>query len=427
MTYTFARWADGRLPRCAAITIALALGTSAARAQNYSVTDLGSLGGAASLGFGLNNLGRVVGASDVETFALHGFFWDGGMTEIAPLPDDRECHAFDVNDDGRTVATSFNLGALTTHGLSWQNGQTTDLGDIAPHGVNSAGVIVGYLSQMEGDLWVDRAARWDQGVITELDSLGGAFCYAAAIADSGRVVGWSYTGGDQIIRATLWQDDVPRDLGTLGGTDSQAYDLNEDGQVVGYSDTADGEPHAFLYVLAQNGNVLERRDLGTLEDGYSYAYGINAAGDVVGTADGVAVMWRDGQIADLNSVLPPESGWRLDVAWAINDGGAIVGTGIHKGQKRAYLLQPIGGVNCDAINKLAAKCKRGQGHVTAKVKSTLEQGTSLTLLLDNADARVVAVNAKGKAKATWTNVPPGRHEVCIQECPQLCDAAKCRP
>ncbi len=428
MNCDFTRWARAaRLRRLVVAVAALPMLASSALAQNYSVTDLGSLGGASSMGFGLNNFGRVVGTSNTEDYVLHGFVWDGGLTDLAPLPDEQECHAFDVNDDGQTVAMSFNLGALTTHGLIWHNGETTDLGAIAPHGVNAAGVVAGYLSRMEGDLWVDRAARWDHGVMTELDSLGGDFCYAAAIADSGRVVGWSYTGGDQIIRATLWQDDVPRDLGTLGGTNSQAYDVNENGMIVGYSDAANGEPHAVRYLVDRNGFVLERRDLGTLEDGYSYAYGVNSAGDVVGTADGIAVMWRDGQIADLNSVLPPQSGWRLDVAWGINDDGAIVGTGMYDGFKRAFLLRPIGDINCDAISKLKAKCKRGQGALTAKVKSGLEEGTSLTLLLDGGNARVLEVSRKGKVKVTWTNVPDGQHEVCIEECPQLCETAKCKP
>ncbi len=85
------------------------------------------------------------------------------------------------------------------------------------------------------------------------------------------------------------------------------------------------------------------------------------------------------------------------------------------------------GLDCDAIKKLTAKCKGRRNKLKAKVKSKLEQGTILTLTLDGGNRRPVSVNRRGKAKAKWTRVDPGDHEVCIDECPGLCRSTSCVP
>ena len=38
--------------------------------------------------------------------------------------------------------------------------------------------------------------------------------------------------------------------------------------------------------------------------------------------------------------LPPDSEWKLMSAWGINDQGQIVGGGTHKGEPRAFVLEP---------------------------------------------------------------------------------------
>lgn len=88
-----------------------------------------------------------------------------------------------------------------------------------------------------------------------------------------------------------------------------------------------------------------------------------------------------------------------------------------------FTVVTASGLDCDAIKKLSLKCKRGK--VKAKVKSGLEQGTTLTLSLDGQTRIPVSVNAKGKAKAKFTNVEPGGHEVCIDECPGTCGNVSC--
>src|SRR5205823_5956728 len=76
----------------------------------------------------------------------------------------------------------------------------------------------------------------------------------------------------------------------------------------------------------------------------------NASGVVVGASRvlGAAVthafLHRDGQMHDLNDLLPSGSGWVLETANGINDSGQIVGAGRldPSDPPRAFLLTPVG-------------------------------------------------------------------------------------
>jgi probable HAF family extracellular repeat protein len=77
----------------------------------------------------------------------------------------------------------------------------------------------------------------------------------------------------------------------------------------------------------------------------SNANGINEAGDIVGwadtgTMDTSAVIYSNGTWRDLNTLIARGSGWFLSVATGINTSGQIVGTGLHNGAERAFLLTP---------------------------------------------------------------------------------------
>lgn len=56
-------------------------------------------------------------------------------------------------------------------------------------------------------------------------------------------------------------------------------------------------------------------------------------------------LWGSTILYDLNSLIPPESGWVLKEASAINDLGQIAGHGLYQGEQRAFLLTPIEGAS----------------------------------------------------------------------------------
>lgn len=324
------------------VALAVVLGLSSQTfAQHYSLIDLGTVGGPVSGGFGLNDFGVVVGTSTGVNADLDAFVWDQGVTAIAPLTGDRQAHAFAINSGGMVVGVSYDLGELTPHAFSWLNGATINLGDFSPHGVNDAGVVVGYLTTHQtGYGWVEHACRWENGVLIDLGTLGGHTSHAFGVSPDGAVVGSSTTTTDREPHATLWMGGAPIDLGTLGGSGAQAYAMNADGDIVGWSNTAAGAPHAFLYTTNSAGDVLSRTDLGSLPGDYSYGYALNNNGQVVGTAGARAFVWSNGVMTDLNDKIAANTGWRLDSAWGVNDVGQIVGIGRYLGFPRAFMLVP---------------------------------------------------------------------------------------
>jgi probable HAF family extracellular repeat protein len=81
----------------------------------------------------------------------------------------------------------------------------------------------------------------------------------------------------------------------------------------------------------------------------SNAQDINDKGTIVGWSNNTinsnsfsrrAVVWKNGTISDLNNLIPPNSGWELYTAQAINNRGQIVGNGRHNGAIHSFLLTP---------------------------------------------------------------------------------------
>jgi probable HAF family extracellular repeat protein len=159
--------------------------------------------------------------------------------------------------------------------------------------------------------------------------------------------------------AVLWEHGTPINLGSLGGVGGNIpFDVNNKGQVVGQSDLAgDTLHHGFLW---QKGVMT---DLGSLSGALptSQAIGINNQGQVVGFSNdaagtdesAVAVLWENGTITDLNTVIRPGSPLFLMEATAINDRGEISGFGRptdHPDEHRGFLLIPCHAARADGDN-----------------------------------------------------------------------------
>jgi probable HAF family extracellular repeat protein len=315
--------------------------------------DLGALSppGGSSSAYGINNSGSVVGSdynpASSETDAV--LWQDGQRIDLGNLGFPQGgfpySQAFAINDSGVAVGQSL-LPDYEYHAFTADVTGIHDLGTLGgpvsgATAINADGVVVGH-AQLAGAGVVD-AFLYDEAGMHDLGRLGGNIAIAHGVNLSRVVVGEADTVGFGMTHAFLHDGTGIQDLGTLGGSESWAQAVNDSGQVVGTAYLGgDLAKHAFLY----DGTGMH--DLGTLP-GYpqSGAYAINAQGDVVGfvatqiaSFEGRAMLDQNGVLSDLNDLIPPDSGWVLRRATAINDSGQIAGIGQVGGYLHAFLLNP---------------------------------------------------------------------------------------
>jgi probable HAF family extracellular repeat protein len=238
------------------------------------------LGGLGSSGHGssndMNSHGQIVGQSayrnaDGQGYAYHAFLWDKGtMIDLGDLVSDGSSEAFDINERGQVVG--------------WASG---------PEAI--------------------RAVIWDSAGSRPRDiGFGTGRSLALAINDHGQVAGHTQAG-----EGYFWNDGVVTNLGSLGGGVTYVTGMNEDGAVIGSSRTSSGDVHAFVW-RRKTGMV----DLGTGPRGapgvWSVAVAINTRGDVIGYVEPcfAQLLMDNGQCAYAD--LPPSRGvlWRAEAVRA---------------------------------------------------------------------------------------------------------------
>jgi probable HAF family extracellular repeat protein len=235
-------------------------------------------------------------------------------------------------------------------------------------GVNDFGQIVGWAENTVHDPTCDPTSTqvlqfkpvvWgpDDNDIQALPLISGDTSGAAtAINDRGEIVGISgicdqAVGRFSAIHAVLWQNNKVQDLGNLGvGAWNTPMAINERGVIVGFANVPGGgdagnfNAHAFIWTASGG-----MRDLGTLPgDTISEALGINDEGLIVGESCGAngcrAVLWQNGNIVDMNTLLAPGYNDQLVFANDINDEGAITGQSMNAmtGVSSTFLALPSG-------------------------------------------------------------------------------------
>jgi probable HAF family extracellular repeat protein len=306
---------------------------TAVPAKTAEIFDLGTLGGTSSRATAVNDAGQVVGFSGVpDSFAAHGFLYSSGhMKDLGTIGGGAASAAYAINNSGEVVGqTDISSIPGYTGAFSFTSRQgMTQLGSLSSTstngvatGINDSGQIVGSAPNQQG---ATHAFLYTRGVgLMDLGTLNGITSTAAAINNKGQVVGTSghafvYTPGLGMV-----------DLGTLGGDFSYAYAINNAGEIVGESFTPGYAAFdAFLYTPGAG-----MTDIGPFQ-----ANAINDAGEIVGLELGTgAVLYANGVVSDLNSLLPTDSGWHLDSATGINNKGEIVGFGEIGGETHAFLM-----------------------------------------------------------------------------------------
>jgi probable HAF family extracellular repeat protein len=304
---------------CAALGLAAA---PAARAQGWTLVDLGTLGGSESHGAAVSDSGVAVGCADTAT-GVHAFVYrDGAMQDLGTATDPASGNscALAVNESG-VVAGRSGTGEI----VLWGPSGITHLGVQGNvGGIDDAGTVVGAYGQGSAT----HAFVYRDGKLTDIGGAAGSSA-ATAINVRGQVAGTADG------HAFLYDSGSLRELGTLGGGRSSAAGIDDRGDVVGMAFDAASQPLAFVF----DGTMHALAGAPS----YSGAVAINNRGQVVGSGEGVyGYVVDNGQSTQL-SKLPAVTakGWTHLEPSGINDRGWIVGTGTDANRNlRAFLLIP---------------------------------------------------------------------------------------
>jgi probable HAF family extracellular repeat protein len=349
--------------------------------QGGTVTDLGTLpGGQSSQAVWVSSNGLIAGNSENGEIdpllpgipEARAVLWQHGQIIDLGTFGGNESMVAAVNSRGQVAGAALNttpdpfslidfLYCLSSNGTQaraflWQDGQKQDLGtlgtgnDALPAFVNEAGQVAGYaytnsIPNPTTGLPTFHPFLWDKKKgMQDLGSFGGTAVFTVSgLNQYGEVVGTMTLPGDATWDPFLWDGEKLIDLGGFGGDHNWGNWINEAGDVVGQgSFPGDQIFHGFLW---KKGKMT---DLGLLPgDDYSDTTVINSRGQIVGgsgnsaSLTSSAVLWVNGQIVDLNTLVTPGSGLTLSVAVYINDPGEIAAFAVDSsGNNHDVLLIP---------------------------------------------------------------------------------------
>ena len=303
----------------------------------YTVQDAGPARGVA---LGVNASAVVVGTDGAAAPRTAFLTLFGSGSQLLSGSGSTDDVAFGVHPDGWAVGHS--TSGFFTKPVSFQSGSAADLAPSAMMGaaraVNASGAIAGWVVDARG------SRRSSGPMAAGLDVPGTFYAQAFALNDAGVVTGTFYNAGDNTLRAFTWSaGGAATMLPTLGGNTSEGNGINNQGDVV-------GDSFRTASARRDRGCCGPRRAESSIWARLAERPAAPATSTTTGRSSATRSMPRvppraflseaGAAMVDLNTLLPPASGWVLLSANAINDAGQIVGEGTFNDEPRAFLLTP---------------------------------------------------------------------------------------
>lgn len=358
-----------------------------------------NLKGAATYINWINQWGEAAGygtRTDTSTGASfdNAVIWlpDGQIFRL-PTPAGGQSHAVWINDFGLASGwisknstadpCAFGVG-LQSQGVVWFFGLPIPLGTLG--GTDSYGEFINDLGQVSGHSETSNVANpitgcppfdpfiWENGKMTDINpgNFGGAEGGTNFLSNQGQAVGFGTLAGEAASHPFVWSRGKLTDLynvGNLEGAGNSALNVNTLGHVIGADTNTEG---ALLAVLWRNGTFTNLESLSAEGDDCSEPFRINSQDQIVGVSfsceTGVehAFIWEDGEMQDLNALIPAGAGLELESADWINDSGviaaqAVLTEGPNAGTTRAVLLIPSANWSGAASSAVIATPKPAAG------------------------------------------------------------------
>ena len=333
-----------------------ATGDTASSSKYYKLTNISAeVGSATGYTVALNNDGRIlyVDESLSDPFQFQSYLVNNGGTFASlPFPFSNGAQLYvqasAINENGEAVGNYAYEGSYQEFNanVAWSFYGGTGVrvayfggyrNNSAVFGLNDEDVAVGY-DGLNSVAAMFIGASQPAGRVIDLKRLPescASSAVAQAINDAGEIV------GDDCNQAVSFSPTAyARALLPVGpkGTTSDATAINEAGDIVGNDGIGVGT-RAFLYHLGKAIFLPMPANC----DGLAQAFAVNATDEVVGncgTTTQRPFLYISGRSYDLNTLIAPDSGWRLVDALGINDRGEIIGTGYYNGTYYGISLKP---------------------------------------------------------------------------------------
>ncbi|MCW3052764.1 MAG: extracellular repeat protein family [Chthonomonadales bacterium] len=289
----------------------------------------------------INSSGAIVAGEGINTNGRSLYLSAAGASPqiLAPVQSNY-LYALSIDNAGEIIGFNSTVG---TYYYSSPTSTPTAL-PVGAASLNSSGEVIGYFNNLP----VYRPSV--SGAQVSLQTLSGyPSDFASGVSPNGQIVGNATNATASL--PIYWSSVDPtlapvalKDIAGARGTEPMF--INDKGQIAG--NTQINSVPAGVYWRSptdQNPLALPLPAGGTPFANGSSVAGMNRSGQIIGTGKGLALLWQDGKVTDLNTLIPANSGWTLTSATAINDQGWILGIGTIKDTSgtlttSAFLIKP---------------------------------------------------------------------------------------